>query len=59
MREGEEIEGRKPSWFTGKLSHALRSVQELASNRPDASSDQQTDQKAIQSPNTGEKATTF
>ena len=43
MREGEEIEGRKPSWFTGKIhhtlstiksSHALRSVQELASNRP-------------------------
>ena len=54
VREGEEIEGRKPSWFTGKThhtlsaiksSHALRSVQELASNRPDASSDRQTDPK--------------
>ena len=42
--EVEEIEGRKPSWFTGKThhtlsaiksSHALRSVQELASSRPD------------------------
>ena len=39
--EVEEGEGRKPSWFTGKThhtlsakksSHALRSVQELASN---------------------------
>ena len=68
VREGEEIEGWKPSWFTGKThhtlsaiksSHALRSVQELASNRPDASSDRQTDQKTIYSPNTGEKATTF
>ena len=48
VREGEEIEGRKPSWFTGKTHHtlsatkssdALRSVQELASNRSDASSD--------------------
>ena len=53
-REGEEIEGRKPSWLMGKThhtlsaiksSHALRSAQELASNRPDASSDRQTDQK--------------
>ena len=60
VREGEEIEGWKPSWFTGKTrhtlsaiksSHALRSVQELASNRPDASSDRQTDQKTIYSPN--------
>ena len=68
VREGEEIEGRKPSWFTGKTHHtlsaikssqALRSVQELASNRPDASSDRQTDQKTIHSPNTEEKATTF
>ena len=68
MREGEKIEGRKPSWFTGKIhhtlsaiksSHALRLVQELASNRPDASSDRQTDQKTIHSSNTGEKATTF
>ena len=68
VREGEEIEGRKPSWFTGKThhtlsaiksSHALRSVQELASNRPGASSDRQTDQKTIHSPNTGEKATIF
>ena len=66
--EVEEIEGRKPSWFTGKThhtlsaiksSHALRLVQELTSNRPDASSDRQTDQKNIHSPNTGEKATTF
>ena len=66
--EVEEIEGRKPSWFTGKthhtlsaikLSHALQSVQELASSRPDASSDRQTDQKTIHFPNTGEKATTF
>ena len=66
--EVEETEVRKPSWFTGKThhtlsaiksSHALRSVQELASNRPDASSDRQTDQKTIHSPNTGEKATTF
>ena len=68
VREGEEIEGRKPSWFTGKThhtlsaiksSHVLWSVQELASNRPDASSDRQTNQKTIRSPNTGEKATTF
>ena len=67
-REGEKIEGRKPSWFTGKThhtlsaiksSHSLRSVQELASNRPGASSDRQTDQKTVHSPNTGEKSTTF
>ena len=67
-REGEGIEGRKPSWFTGKThhtlsaiksSHALWSVQELASNRLAASSDRQTDQKTIHSPNTGEKAPTF
>ena len=66
--EVEEIEGRKPSWFMGethhtlsaiKSSHTLRLVQELASNRPDASSDRQTDQKTIHSPNTGEKAMTF
>ena len=68
VREGEEIDGRKPSWFKGKThhtlsaiksSHTLWSVQELASNRPDASSDWQTDQKTIHSPHTGEKATTF
>ena len=66
--EVEEMEGRKPSWFTGKThhalsaiksSHALRSVQELASNRPDASSNRQSDKKNLHSPNTGEKATTF
>ena len=66
--EVEEIESRKLSWFTGKThhtlsaiksSHAFRSVQELTSNRPNASSDRQTDQKTIHSPNTGEKATTF
>ena len=58
----EEGEGRKPSWFMGKKHHALsaikssqtlRSVQEIASNRPDTSSDRQTDQKTIHSPNTG------
>ena len=68
VREGEEIEGRKPSWFTGKTHHtlstlkwsyALWSVQELTSNRPDASSDWQTDQKTIHSPSTRENATTF
>ena len=57
--EVEEGEGRKPSWFMGKThhtlsaiksSHTLWSVQELASNMPDTSSDQQTDQKSIHSP---------
>ena len=59
MGEVDEGEGRKPSWFTGKThhtlsaiksSHALRSVQELASNGPHASSDWRTDQKSIHSP---------
>ena len=51
VKEGEEIEGRKPSWFMGKTHHTLSAIKWSHALR--------SVQKTIHSPNTGEKATTL